>query len=371
LLVVAVGLVSTVCPRALDAQETEAALSRLNPANPEFDLQEWGLQARWRHDVVRRSKRQIQKVHFTGSLVVAETPDDTIYVFNAGSGSLRGALRLRAGLDFAPTELNEQEIILVVGDVFYRLNLETNELSNGWRMEVAPLTRPLVHTGNTITTDGTSRVASMDIEEKVSVWTANAHGTVMERPQLTDGVLYAAGFRGELLCLDAAGGTRQWSWKPPEPAMLSTGVAVKDGMAYVGDLHGYVYALDTDNAQIRWRQIAVLALTGQPVAANDKVLFLSTRPDNPSMVCMDTDAEVDRVAWKMDGITRIVTTGRERAYVLDEQNVLKAVDLDTGEVAWADHLGSNVQVTGGEPGTGALYLANRTGDLAYISERQD
>jgi outer membrane protein assembly factor BamB len=367
--VIAVGIAWTWNPQTVEAQEPAMGHSRLAPSNVDFDLDEWGLEARWRQNIVQRSNRDLEAIHHTGRFVAIEATDHALFMVSAESGRLLGGTRLREALGHAPTDFNDQEVVLVVSGVFYRLNVETNKLSEGWRMSASPFTRPVTYEGEyVIASDATSRVASMNIEKQEPVWLRDAAGPVMNRVQLVDDYVYAAGFRGKLLCLGALGGNERWSWAPPEPGILSTGVVVDGGTAYVGDIQGYIYAIDTNSGSIDWRQIAELGLYKQPVVAGDRVLFLSRKPN---LICMDPDAEGDKVAWKASGIDRIVTTGKNRVYAMQGATLLKAIDLQTGETVWQDRLPPRVQVTGGAPGEGTLYLANREGIAVAFGEPQD
>jgi outer membrane protein assembly factor BamB len=83
---------------------------------------------------------------------------------------------------------------------------------------------------------------------------------------------------------------------------------------------------------------------------------------------MDVDAEGDKVAWKKDGVTDIITTSDSRVYVRHGGDKISALELETGEVIWTDRLLPGTHVTGGSPGQGVLYVADRTGAAVAFGE---
>lgn len=345
-LVVVAGLATVMSGSPVHAQEETPQTSKLAPGNVDFKVEAWGITPLWRQSVAQRYDKELRAVHHTGKYVVLECKDNTLYVLTAASGAVRCGTVLRQALEHNPTEYGENQLMIVVGGVIYALDADTGKVGDGWRMEVSAFTRPHVVDETIIASDATDRVAGADINEKSPVWSVRCGGPVMNRPALDGSTLFVVGFRGRALALDAESGARKWDWTPPKPNALSTGAVVVDDTVYVADLQGTVYALDKENGTVEWRQIAELGMKGQPAAGAGKVLFLNSKPE---MIAMDPEAD-DKVAWKLKGVTRIVTVGKERAYVMDKDNTMLAVSLADGTVEWTDPLGPDIHVSSAADG---------------------
>jgi outer membrane protein assembly factor BamB len=87
------------------------------------------------------------------------------------------------------------------------------------------------------------------------------------RPQILDGVAYAASHDGDVVALAEDNGHRKWRTKTKLP--LSAGPGVGEGVVVVGSSHGEVVALDAATGAQRWKRtvssevLAVPLVTGE------------------------------------------------------------------------------------------------------------
>lgn len=89
-------------------------------------------------------------------------------------------------------------------------------------------------------------------------------GSLEATPLVSDGVIFATGTYSHVFALDAATGAIRWRWDPaivrgrenggPSTCCgpVNRGVALYQGMVYVGLLDGRLVALDRDDGSVRW-----------------------------------------------------------------------------------------------------------------------
>ncbi|HWK54813.1 MAG TPA: PQQ-dependent dehydrogenase, methanol/ethanol family, partial [Hyphomicrobiales bacterium] len=82
-------------------------------------------------------------------------------------------------------------------------------------------------------------------------------------PIMVDGVLYVSGTTGRVYALEAATGAELWTFDPQSDGQVNRytccdevnrGLAVFDGLVYVGSLDGRLFALDAATGAVRWEQ---------------------------------------------------------------------------------------------------------------------
>ncbi len=107
-------------------------------------------------------------------------------------------------------------------------------------------------------------------------------------PIVVDGIMFTSGPRGAAYALDARTGEPLWTFEPEIDAsvmqklccgVVNRGVAVWDGLVFVGALDGFVYALDAATGNIVWKVNTIAdegraySVTGAPYIANGNVVI--------------------------------------------------------------------------------------------------
>jgi quinohemoprotein ethanol dehydrogenase len=108
-------------------------------------------------------------------------------------------------------------------------------------------------------------------------------------PIVVNGSMFSSGPRGVVYSVDAKTGKERWVFRPDidlsfirraasgNPA--NRGVAVSNGLVYVGSLDGYLYALDAESGAVRWKVDTFTdrergyTLSGAPYIAKDVVVI--------------------------------------------------------------------------------------------------
>ncbi len=132
-------------------------------------------------------------------------------------------------------------------------------------------------------------------------------------PIMVDGVLYTSGTTGRAYALDAATGEEIWTFDPQSDGQVNRytccdevnrGVAVWDGMLYVGSLDGRLFGLDAATGETVWEVDTLIY--------KDRAYTVSGAPEVAGSVVVIGNAGAD----------------------YDARGYVSAYDLKTGELAW-------------------------------------
>jgi outer membrane protein assembly factor BamB len=79
-------------------------------------------------------------------------------------------------------------------------------------------------------------------------------------PVVVDGVVYVGSADGRVYALDAASGSRRWTFQTGDRIRATPALA--EGVVYIGSWDGYLYALDAATGALVWRTL--LGVDGSP-----------------------------------------------------------------------------------------------------------
>lgn len=141
----------------------------------------------------------------------------------------------------------------------------------------------------------------------------DTHRGMEANPIVVDGVLFTSGTTGRVYALDAATGEELWYFNPESDGQVNRytccdevnrGVAVWEGMVYVGSLDGRLFGLDAATGEVRWEQDTLIF--------KDRAYTSSGAPEVAGSVVVIGNAGAD----------------------YDARGYVSAYDLKTGEFAW-------------------------------------
>jgi hypothetical protein len=143
---------------------------------------------------------------------------------------------------------------------------------------------------------------------------AGRAGTLETTPLVSNGVLYATGPWSTVFAMDARTGAMKWTWDPklpttggPSPVLrrVNRGVALSDGLVFVGLLDGRLVALDADKGTPVWDvQTSVdlkesYSITGAPRVVKGQVIIGNGGAENAVRGYISAyDAMTGRLAWR-------------------------------------------------------------------------
>ncbi len=155
------------------------------------------------------------------------------------------------------------------------------------------------------------------------------------QPSVVNNVVYAAGFNGEGLALNADTGRPLWRIRPRME--LSAGPAAADGLVVVGSANGELVALEADSGKQRWRQ----QLSGEMLskALIGHGLVIARTVDGRLQAVNAADGTV---RWSIEEpIPRLTLRGTAAPILAGEAVIagfdngkLVAVDAGTGDLLW-------------------------------------
>ena len=155
------------------------------------------------------------------------------------------------------------------------------------------------------------------------------------QPSVVNNVVYAAGFNGEVLALNADTGRQLWRIRTRME--LSAGPAAADGLVVVGSANGELVALEADSGKQRWRQ----QLSGEMLskALIGHGLVIARTVDGRLQAVNAADGTV---RWSIEEpIPRLTLRGTAAPILAGEAVIagfdngkLVAVDAGTGDLLW-------------------------------------
>jgi outer membrane protein assembly factor BamB len=155
------------------------------------------------------------------------------------------------------------------------------------------------------------------------------------RPNVVDGIVYAASHDGEVVAIASATGKRAWAVKTK--LALSAGPEVANGMVVLGSSDGDIIALDASNGAERWRKAIASEILAQPLIVNDVVVIRTVDGHVEGLSATDgstkwaVDEQVPRLTLR--GTAPPVLAGDRIIAGFDNGKVL-AIDPRNGEVMW-------------------------------------
>ncbi len=189
-------------------------------------------------------------------------------------------------------------------------------------------------------------IYALEVETGRLIWSKELAGAMAGQPQLSeDGTtLYVGNFDYSLYALDAATGEQRWeieseNWVWGQPTLAGDKL-------FFGDLGGYLYAVDSENGTVLWKQQVADTIRSEVVFdANTDRLYVAGRkvanPGNVSTrgVVLALDTATYRVIWEqamgeaiytspvlMDGLLLVAPSQGEI--------LLLTLNADTGVVQW-------------------------------------
>lgn len=216
--------------------------------------------------------------------------------------------------------------------------------SSGW-----PLMR-----GDAIATG----VARTPLPDKLQVlWKHSVDGGAYDiTPAVVEGVVYIGDLDGRVFALNLADGKEKWAKK--FETGFNASPSVKDGHVYLGDQDGLFYCLDAKTGEPKWKHTTEAEINSCAGFWNE---FVVVGSQDGNLYCLHAKSGEEK--WKMttgDQIRCSPTIAGNRSFVAGCDQNFHIVDLEKGEDAASVPIGSP---TGSTPGV--------LGDLVYFGVHGD
>jgi outer membrane protein assembly factor BamB len=182
---------------------------------------------------------------------------------------------------------------------------------------------------------------------KVSVEKGAFEGT----PVIADGVVYLGDMDGKVYAWRLADREELWTYKVESGFMASP--AIRGGLLYIGDIDGKFYALDIKTGQPKWTFAAEAEIDNGANFWNENVLFGS---QDANLYCLN--AESGKLVWKFaiaDQIRCMPTVVGDRSFVAGCDSTLHIIDLTQGKESAAVPIEAPTGVTPAVLGNNVLF----------------
>jgi len=340
-----------------------AARRMLLPAQARFDLEKKGLQVLWSQALGQAVPgEELKALYAAKDLVILETTDANVAYLDARTGTWRSATSLKNSLS-GPPVLGQRFLYLLSGGKVVAVDVGTGSVRNELPLRLGNSAPPVLYGDTLILGTADGKIVRFGLENGLHIWTRSAEGQVKERPAVRGKVVLAAAYKGNVVALEGEMGGLLWSWKPPEPAQLTSGVSLGPKGVYVGDDLGFVYYLDAETGMPIWKYPLGRPVLSCALLGNSK-LFVSTYKSKG--VCLEVEHS-PAVLWTHPDAEKVIALGTDRAYCWTWNRSLCAISTDSGTEQWRLQMPSGWQAAAGE-GKGAFYLFNRAGSILAVRE---
>jgi outer membrane protein assembly factor BamB len=225
-------------------------------------------------------------------------------------------------------------------------------------------------------------------------------------PALLEGVVYTSSYDGHVYALQTDTGKEIWEFPPKEPPREAAGEGdeekekpeetsvpsldpkpgafsysapvIKDGVLYVGNLDGYLYAIQTADGKLKWRFKAGGGITSSPLVEG-KAVYFGSKDDHVYAVDAATGG---KTLWKFktgddvlsspriyDGVL-FIGSNDKNFYALDAKTGKKKCHFATkGPVISYGAFFQDLVFFGGGQGDGNVYALNRSTCELFFSTK--
>lgn len=194
---------------------------------------------------------------------------------------------------------------------------------------------------------GTSRaeVIAVSIADGSEQWRSRVSSEVVSAPSASGGMVFAQTSDGRLVALDGATGARVWTYDTQVPILTLRGTSspvVRAGTVYAGFSNGKIGAFRAGNGELLWEQRIMLPqgrseldrivdVDGNVLVDSQGAIFAASfqgrikamRPNDGTVI------------WERDASTyRDLAEGYGHVYVVDDLDIVTAIDKRTSDVIW-------------------------------------
>jgi outer membrane protein assembly factor BamB len=198
------------------------------------------------------------------------------------------------------------------------------------------------------------------------VWTFSAGGATDSTPAISQGVAYLGDEAGDVYAVNITTGVPVPGWSAHVPAAVESSPAVDAGRVIFGDDAGVVTALDATTGGVDWSRTLGAEVTTAPAVAGGVVYVTST---NGWLRALDETS--GKTIWRAK-----VSSGALSSPSVDTADSLAIVGDSTGKVdayslsgspVWSVSLGGQVVATPAI-GAGTVYVGSTTGTFYALKE---
>ena len=203
---------------------------------------------------------------------------------------------------------------------------------------------------------------SFDLDNGYENWVFENNNRFIADALVLEGMIYAPNADGQVYALAANDeGQEVWRFSPNEKVSDNKPIwasPVSDGETlYVASMDSSLYAIDTQNGELRWQADLGAAAVNGPELGEDGMLYIGTFASE----VLAFDKENGQLEWRTNTdqwVWGSPTVDEGLVYITDLGGTLYALDAESGKQSW--------QVSGEGAATGAPLV--HEGSIYYVTE---
>jgi outer membrane protein assembly factor BamB len=211
-----------------------------------------------------------------GGTVYVGSTDGSLYAVDAASGAERWHAAVGSPVSSSPAVAHGLVIFGSRDGAFHAVRSSTGELE--WKFDTGDLlpwewgfegwdiytSSPVLADSVVVFGAGDGSVYALQPTTGAELWRFDTDGRIRSTPAIADGIVFAGSTDGLVYALDLASGSEVWRHATEGAGMTSADlgvdrksiiapVAVSEGLVFIGSRDGYMYALDQQTGERRWR----------------------------------------------------------------------------------------------------------------------
>ena len=203
------------------------------------------------------------------------------------------------------------------------------------------LSSPAVYHGRVYFGSSDGNLYAVDEKTGMLQWKFETGGLIHASPTIANNLVYIGSWDSYLYALDADTGAEKWRFKTGEDPIIHNQVgfqssaAFEGGVIYTGCRDAHVYAIDALTGRKKWDYPTAKSWVNTTPAVYDGTVYASTGDTHKFMAL---DAKNGNLKFFVDVGTVIFSSpaiAGGMAYFGNLDGKLFAIDLKTGQIAWA------------------------------------
>jgi len=291
-----------------------------------------------------------------GTLYVGST-DGSLYAVDAASGEERWQASVGSPVSSSPAVAHGLVIFGSRDGAFHAVHASTGQPE--WRFETGDLlpwewglegwdiytSSPVLADSVVVFGAGDGSLYALQAATGAELWRFDTDGRIRSTPAIVDGIVFAGSTDGIVYALDLASGSEVWRHATEGAGMTSADlgvdrksiiapVAVAEGLVFVGSRDGYMYALDQQTGERRWRFSHDGSWAMSAPAISDGTLYAGTS-DGRFVHAVDVQSGEELWRFVGEGYTWASPAFADgTVYAGDGAGPLWALDAATGAERW-------------------------------------
>ncbi len=227
------------------------------------------------------------------------------------------------------------------------------------------------------TTEG--YVVAVDVASGSEQWRTNLGSEILSTPTVADDLVFAQSIDGRLVGLDRDSGEVLWTYDNQLPILTLRGTSspvVADGIVYAGFANGKLVALRASSGEPIWEHRVMLPegrselermvdVDTKPLLVGGAVYIGAYQGRVKSLSRRD-----GRALWEQEISTFLdLAEGYSQVYSVDEEDVITAIDQQTGDVVWVQEDFKRRQLSSPVAFSNYLAVGDAEGYLHVIAQR--